>query len=618
MSSSKKLSRRNLLKGAALATGTAVAGSVLSGCATKVVKETVEVEKEVTKIVEATVEVEKQVTSVVEKEVTTVVEKVVEVTPTGPTNSAGIVLPADALPLDQQTWKIGNAMTAAHGHWMKSLYNLLWGNTMHDEPLVGLDYNGDPFPCGCESWTVSEDNLNWDFYLRKDLTWTDGSPVTALDWEWTLKYTMGNNYDFGWYYSDVKNALKVLNGELPKEDLGIQSIDDYTLRITTELPTPYFPSVMCFFMPMSKAAFEKYGEMYELDPETFNGCGPWTLTKFDRATGCEWKLNTNYKGVRQVYFESCYEGPLSSGLAAYMSGDIYGYSMSASTPPGEQAFINTNPVLRAESHPVAPNITYYVGFDTLPDHFAPLDNADVRLALCKAIDKETMVGQVGKGFASAAWGMLPPGFVNNNDEVLKALEPNVFDVEAARQLLSKAGYPDGKGFPEFDMWVRDAVTGYDEAVQAAWKDNLGIKVNLKGADYAGFTAQVWGNRVAPIYRVAYSLDYFDPSTFLNIWRDGCRHPTAMPEWTEKYNTANSTMDSVQRFELLKQAEIDLVNSTVFFGIWCDLYYSLYPCNLGGNFMLPDHKGYINAYALGRSANNDLYWTNSTCRASLKS
>lgn len=410
----------------------------------------------------------------------------------------------------------------------------------------------------------------------------------------------------------------MLNGELPPEELGVKALDDYTLRITTEMPTPYLPQVLCFYMPMSKAAFEKYGEFYELDPKTFNGCGPWTLVKFDRATGCEWKLNPDYKGPRKVYFETCYEGPMvPGGLAAYIAGDAISVGMSAGTAPGEQALINTNPVLRAESHPVAPNETYYVGFATIAGLYPPLDNPDVRLALCKAIDKETIVANLSKGFATPAWGMLPPGFVNNNDEELKKQEPNIFDPEAARQLLSKAGYPNGEGFPVFDMWIRDAIQPYDEAVQAAWKENLGITVNLKSADYAGFTAQVWGNRAAAIYRVAYSLDYFDPSTFLNIWRDGGRHPTEIPEWTEKYNIANSTMDPEKRFELLKQAEIDLVNSTVFYGVWCNQTYTLYPCTLGGNFMLPDRNGYLNAYALGRSAYNDLYWTNSKCRESLK-
>ena len=179
----RKLSRRQLLRVGALS-----ASSVLIGCAPKIVEVTREVEKE--KIVKETVVVTEE--KVVEKEKvvkeTVQVEKVVEVAPTGPTNSAGITLPADALPLDKQNWKIGNGMTGAHGHWMKSLYNLLWGHTMHDDPLVGLDYNGDPFPCACESWSVGDNGVDWDFKLRKELTWTDGTPVTTKDviFNWKL------------------------------------------------------------------------------------------------------------------------------------------------------------------------------------------------------------------------------------------------------------------------------------------------------------------------------------------------------------------------------------------------------------------------------------------------
>ncbi len=591
---SKKLSRRELLKGTALVAGSAAATAALSGC-TKVVTQVVEVEKEVEKVVTQVVEVEK----------------------TGPINSFGLALPPDARPLDQQVWKIGSDMTAAHGHWMKSLYNLLWGNTMHDEPLVGLDYNNDPFPCGAESWQIAEDGSYWDFPLRKELVWTDGTPVTAHDYEWTLKWTMGNGYDFGWYYSDVKNAMPVLNREMDPSELGVEALDDYTLRIYTNFPCPYLPMVMCFYMPMSKTAFDAHGEMYELDPATYNGCGPWTLTKFDRATGCEFELFKDYKGVRKVYFEKCIMGPMAGGLAAYMAGDVPSYGMGAGTPPGEQAFINTNPVLRGESHPVAPNITSYLGFSMDPGKFPPLDNYDVRLALCKAVDKETMVGAVGKGFALPAWGILPPGFVNYNGDVLKQQDCNVFDVEAARQLLSKAGYPDGKDFPEFEVYCRTTITPYMEAAQAAWKENLGITIQLKALDYASYGEQVWTNKLAPMYRVEYSLDYFDPSTFLNVFRDGGRHPHSNPEWTANYNIANATLDPVKRMELLKQSEMDLVNSLCFYGLQCDISYELFPCTLGGDFATPDRNGFLNGYARGRSAYNDLYWTTSTCRDSLE-
>ncbi|NLG50190.1 MAG: peptide ABC transporter substrate-binding protein [Chloroflexi bacterium] len=612
----RKLSRRQLLRLGALS-----ASGALIGCAPKVIKETVVVKEEVEKIVKETVVVteEKVVKETVEVE--KVVEKVVEVevVPTGPTNSAGVVLPADALPLDQQVWKMGNGMTAAHGHVMKSCYNRLWGHAMYDEPLVGLDFDGKPYPCGCESWQISEDGLYWDFILRKELTFTDGSPVTAHDWEFTMKRAFRDGYDYAWYYSDLKNYAQVVAGEMDADELGIEALDDFTLRIHTEQVAPYLPSVMCWFLVMSKAAYEKHGENYELDPATFNGSGPWRLVKLDRATGIEWEVNPNYRGVRTVYFEKATEGPLPSGLPAYMAGEIPTYAIGATTPPGEQAFINSNPVLRAESHPVAPYVTNYLGFNTLPGKFAPLDNRDVRLALLKAIDKEALVAEIGKGFAFPAWGMLPPGFPNAIPDKLKELDPNVFDVEAARQLLSKAGYADGAGFPVYEWWCRDGITPYAEAIQAAWKDTLGIQVNLRGSDYSGFTQQAFTNKEAPIYYVAYQLDYFDPATFLNIWRDGGRHPCELPEWTENYNKANSIMDPDQRFEALQQSEIELVESCVMYGIDQPFSYKLWPCNLAGDGTKPNANGFSAASGGGGviEAYQHLYWAKSDCRAAIQ-
>ena len=72
----------------------------------------------------------------------------------------------------------------------------------------------------------------------------------------------------------------------------------------------------------------------------------------------------------------------------------------------------------------------------------------------KALDKTSIVGALGRGFAYPAWGILPKGFVGNSYDALATEDPNIFDVEAAKKLLADAGFPDGKGFPEFELWIR--------------------------------------------------------------------------------------------------------------------------------------------------------------------
>jgi len=261
-----RITRRKLLEGAALVTATAAAGAVVTACGKatpQVVKETVIVEKAVEKTVKETVVVEKA------KEVTKVVEKVVQVTPTrvaGLTNALGVEFPADALPLDQQYNLQAVGQTGGgYGHIMESLYNRAFEHFGGSIPLTTLDHDMNVVPVGCESWKQSDDGMSWDFKLRKELVFSDGKPVTAQDWVYTLQRSMANGYDFGWFYSDILNANEVLAKKVPAEQLGIEAVDDYTLRIKTAAVTPYLPAIGVWFAVAAKHAYEQFGEN-----------GPWT------------------------------------------------------------------------------------------------------------------------------------------------------------------------------------------------------------------------------------------------------------------------------------------------------------------------------------------------------
>lgn len=621
----KKLSRREFLT----VTGLSAAAGLLAACQPQVIEKTVEVpvEVEVTKVVQETIK----------EEVTKVVE-VTAVAPTGPTNSRGVVLPADALPLDQQVWKSGiSAVGGGFGHIMESLYNRTFEHNGGYEALTTLNTDFETVGNGADSWQISEDGMYWDFKLHKGTMWSDGNPVKASDWVFTLQRSLANGYDFAWFYFDIKNASKVAAKELPPEELGIEAVDDETLRIYTEAPTPYLPSVGTWFGVASPAAYgNSMGDTnnWALDPKTYISCGPFILTTFERGVKYEWSANTKYTGNRIVYWEKIEEMPRPAGLAAYMAGDTFAYYLDGSNPPAESMLTQANPVLRAESHPEPPTYTDYFGFNLLQEKLKTVDGAEVdnpflkkevRLALCKAIDKEALVGQIFNGLAYPAYGILPFGFPNFN-AALKDMEVNKFDVDAAKKLLADAGFPDGQGFPKFEFYLRQPsvfMSTFAQAIQARWKENLGIDVELKPADFQAFTQAAFKDKTAPIYYVSYSMDYYDPATFLNVFRAssvGGRHPNDNAEWTTAYNTANGTLDLAKRLELMKQSEVDLVDSAA----WCFLYgpfrISLYPCNLVGPATEPNKNGYrfFSGGGIGCiHAYEGMYWSNSDCRESVK-
>ncbi len=598
------LSRRQLLKVAGLGT----AGAALSACA----PQTVEVIKEVVKEVEKTVEVEKIV------EVTAVPVK-------GMTNALGMEFPSDALPIEEQFVEVNVGVTGGgFGHIMESLYNRAFEHAGGQETLTTLDIDGNVIGVGAESWKQSDDGLSWDFMLRKDLVWSDGSPIVAGDWEYTLKYSIDKGYDFGWFYSDIVGVQDALGKKARAEFIGIKAVDDYTLRITTKAVTPYVPGLGVWFSPAKKGIWESAGENWALDPERYVASGPFNLKEFNRGIKNLWVLNEKYKGVRRPFFTEIREQTLpGGGLAAYIAGDIKGYGIGTDTPPAEIAVINANPVLRAESHPTPSTFTDYLGFNTMAGKQPPFDNPDVRLALCKAIDKEVLIGEIYRGFSNTGWGVLPKGFPGYSGDKLKELDPNKYDPEAAKQLLSKAGFPDGKGFPAVEVWMRQPgqlSLNLLQAVQARWKENLGIQVELKPADFQAFAEVYQGKgEKAGIYYVSYSMDYFDPATFLNVFvTNGGRHPHVDPVWDEKYANANKLLDPAKRLEAIADVEKDLVNSTAYFFMAQPFGVSLVPCNLKGPNARPNKDGYVFANGGGPGcphAWEGLYWADPACRAS---
>jgi ABC-type transport system substrate-binding protein len=620
----KQISRRQFLYVA----GAAAAGAVATACQPK----TVVIEKEVTTVVEKEVEKIVKETVMVEGtpvEVTRVVteEKVVEVTaaaPTGPTNALGVTLPADALPLEEQyrlvqLGKPGEQAGGTFGHEMESLYNRAYPLGYGSEMLTTLDKDHNIVGVGCESWQQSEDGSYWDFFLRKGLEFSDGKPITADDWVFTFRRSFGNGYDFGWFYNDIKNAQEVRVGDVPPEELGMEAIDDFTLRIYTSSPAPHLPALGVWAHVAPPQAYEQFGDNWSLEPEHYIASGPWKLTEFERGVKWTFELNENYKGVNRPYFTQIRGRPLPTGLPAYMTGDIQGYSIGIDTPAGEVAIINSNPILRSESYPQPSPVTWYIGFHTGGD-FPPLADQKVRLALNKAIDKQTIIGEVGRGFAYPAWGIVPKGFPGNVYDKLKDADPNVFDVEAAQKLLADAGFPNGEGFPKYELWIRNPapyMVTLCEAVQAVWKEHLNIDVDLYPTDHQSFTSTVFREKQIPMYFVGYSRDYFDPSTFLAVFRSGGRHPHDDPAFDEAYAAANKEFDANKRLDLLGKSEEILVNSGAYVFLIQPFSIKLWPCNLAGEGIEPNQEGYQVENGYGAAWPwAGTYWSDSKCRDGL--
>jgi len=175
------------------------------------------------------------------------------------------------------------------------------------EGLTRIDANGKVQPGVAESWDVSEDGLTWTFKLRKNSTWSNGTPVTAKDFEYSWKRTLTPETasEYGYIMADIVGSsideIKA-NGV---DGVGVKALDDYTLEVKLNRPVAYFAELMSFqvFFPQNQEFVESCGDAYgsAVDKQLYNG--PFTLTTWKMEDQYSMTKNPNYWDAANVKLE---------------------------------------------------------------------------------------------------------------------------------------------------------------------------------------------------------------------------------------------------------------------------------------------------------------------------
>ncbi len=522
-------------------------------------------------------------------------EAPVEEAASGMVNAFGVALPADAAPPDQQYMRV-LALDRGTLDFPVAVYNRpdpAWQTL--STPLIRLDKNFELQPAGAESWEVADDGLTWTFHLDPELTWSDGVPVTAHDFEWTFQYMADpeHAYDFAWYWgfsSNPKNWSQVVSGELPLEELGVKAIDDFTLQVVTEDPAPFTPATMIFSRPMAKHQVEKFGEFYNNNPETSLSSEPWILEEWTKGKQIVMGPNLNYTGKEKPYLERFIFilGDKNQEFNAYLADEVdWSHEWFS---PADQDFISADPILSQQYNPGFGDFrTHYLFFDTFSP---PFDDLNVRKAFAHAIDRQALVDNIIKINGQVGYGMLMPGFP---DAVPPAeLEPaQRYDPELARELLAEAGYADGEGFPALTLMLRDAPeldVAVANAIGAMLNENLGIETEISNIDQKTYMDQMNAYEIS-IGEVSYGMDYFDASNLLGIWKSGGRHAWKSEEFDQLVTEASAEMaDPELRSAKFEEAQGILSEDVGGIFLWHATPASMWKPYITGDQLEPDKFG----------------------------
>lgn len=393
------------------------------------------------------------------------------------------------------------------------------------EGLMRLDENEKAVPGVAEKMDISDDQLVYTFTLRKDAKWTDGEPVTAKDFEysWIRALTKETASEYAYQLFYIKNAENFYEGKATREELGIEVVDDHTLKVTLEAPTAYFAELTAFttYFPLREDIVSANPEGWATEPETYVSNGPFKLTQWDMKDQLIFEKNENYWNKDEVKLPGVVFKLVTDQNTAYASLKSGDFDMVDTVPPAEIEGGKKEGLVT-----IYPNLATYmlvlnVGKqDTLSaDVKKALSNPKVRKALNLAIDRKGIVENVTKSGQIPAYSFVPKGILNDKGEEFATKEyydANVANIEEAKKLLAEAGYPNGEGLPtlEFMYNTEGDHSLIAQAVQQDWA-KIGVKVELANQEWKVFL----NSRQQGQYQIArhgWSGDYVDPMTFLDL------------------------------------------------------------------------------------------------------
>lgn len=464
-----------------------------------------------------------------------------------------------------------------------------WENRIVGDIFEGLlteDIDALPIAGQAESWEISEDGLTYTFHLREGIKWSDGTPVTAADFVFALRRIMdpATASSYAYLQYPIKNAKAINSGDVKDlTQLGAVALDDKTLQITLETPTPFFLSALTHYTayPVPKHLVEAKGKDW-VKIENIVTNGPYRPIEWVPGSHVKTEKNPNYYALADLQIDNVVFYVLedeSAALKRYRAGE---FDIMTEFPTDQYQWLQENHPGEARVAPFA-GLYYYVMNSSKP----PLDDVRVRLALSMAINREVIGPQILGTGEPAAYSWVPPGMNNYVDKPYHASWADMdypAKLEKAKALLAEAGYgPDKPLNIQLRYNTNENHKRIAVAISAMWK-TLGVNVQLHNAETKVHYAELKQGNLE-IARAGWLADYNDPINFLQLlisdvgdnygrWKN--------TEFDALLREAAKTQDLKARAELLYRAETIAIDNTAAAPIY---YY------LSRNIVSPKIKGF---------------------------
>lgn len=396
--------------------------------------------------------------------------------------------------------------------------------------LYRLDKNNKPVPeMAASAPTISTDQKTYTVKIKPGLKWSDGQPLLAKDFVAGIQRTCDpdNAGEYQYLLSNItgcdtfynSNGNPKANPPVPGKSadekdklrlaVGVKAVDDTTIEFKLDNVQPTFSIILSLWMtyPVPSHIVKTSGEKWPADPTKLAFNGPYKLQSYTQKQGAVFVRNDNYSGNHKAYLDKIefkYIEDNAQSNNAFRSKEL-------------QVALADTANLKVLQGEFKDQLLSYAKASTtgleMQMEKKPLDNANVRLALSRAIDRKTLAENVLQGSVIPTTSWIPPDVAGiKKDEFDSAVG---FDPAAAKKALSDAGFPNGQNFPKLSILIRDTPSNkaMSQFLQAEFKKHLNIDVDIEIVD-APTRSKRFTSEDFTLFPGGWNQDYPDPENWI--------------------------------------------------------------------------------------------------------
>ncbi|MFO1426797.1 MAG: peptide ABC transporter substrate-binding protein [Steroidobacteraceae bacterium] len=423
------------------------------------------------------------------------------------------------------------------------------------EGLVTVDARGEVVPGAASEWKTDATQKTWTFTLRPGLKWSDGSPLTAADFEYSLRRLMlpETAARYASFLYPIRNARAVNTGRAPVEALGVKAVDARTLRIELEAPAPQLTELLTSVgaVAVPRQAIEKSGREWTR-PGQIVTSGAYVPVDISPQTFIKARRNPNYRDAANVAIDEVVYYPVEDEGTSYKRFQAGELDIALKVPTDKLEAARRDYPGQLHSAPSL-GMTMLM----LNHREGPFADARVRRALALAIDRSVLADRILRRTALPAYTIVPASLSRWAPRLpAYAAQPIAERQAQARQLLAAAGYGPGKPLRFTMQYFTEAKTRTLAVAMVSMWRTVGAQCELVNKDLGSVISSVR----AGAYQVslyAWFSSFDDPSTFLDLLTTKARGSLSgysNPQFDQAFATANAAADPAERYAALAAAE----------------------------------------------------------------